>query len=67
MNLNLKKSLIDRGIPAYRTAMEAGINPNRVSKFICGLAKPTQSEMEVLAKLLNKPIDDLFPSEPVEA
>lgn len=61
MNLSLKKALIDRRVPAYRTAQECGINPVQVSKFISGLAHPTETEKSKLAEILEKPIDEIFP------
>ena len=62
MNIQLKVALIERGTPAYKTAMAVDIHPNKLSKFISGLQDPTQKEKENLAKILNRPITDLFPS-----
>jgi len=70
MNIKLKFALIERGIPAYKTSIEAGIHPNRVSKFIAGLATPNDQEKEKLSQILGKPIHELFPVDepsPVEA
>ena len=61
MNIRLKVALVERGIPAYKTAIEANIHPNKVSKFISGLQDPTKSEKERLASVLNRSIADLFP------
>jgi len=66
MNLSLKHALIDRKTPAYKTALEAGIYPNRLSRFITGLSEPREDEKEKLSKLLNKPISELFPTCSVE-
>ena len=63
MRLQLKISLWERGVPAYKTAFEAGIHPNKVSKIIHGLAEPTPEEKLKLASILNKPVNELFPEE----
>ena len=61
MNLKLKHALINRQIPAYKSAIEAGINPNKVSKFVAELVNPTQQEKEALSRVLGCPAVDLFP------
>jgi hypothetical protein len=60
-NLALKKALIDREIPIYKTALEAGIHPNRLSRFISGLSEARDDEKEKLSELAGKPIIELFP------
>ena len=68
MNMTLKLALVERGLPAYKTAWEAGINPIKVSKIISGLQEPTEAEKEDLARVLKRPVDILFPTiEPIEA
>ena len=62
MNLLLKIALIERRTPQYRTAMEADIRPDKVSKFISGLANPSTEEKQRLSQVLGKPVADLFPS-----
>ena len=61
MNIELKKALIDRRVPAYRSAFDANLNPTKLSKFISGLAIPTKDEKERLAEVLKRPTDELFP------
>jgi len=61
MNLPLKVALVERGTPAYRTAMAIGIHPNKLSKFISGIQDPTKEEKERLANILNRAVDELFP------
>jgi transcriptional regulator with XRE-family HTH domain len=63
MNLRLKHALIDQQVPAYRVAMKANINSNKLSKFIYGLARPSDLEKEQLAEVLGKPVTELFPEE----
>lgn len=67
MNLSLKKALIDKMQPAYKTAIAAGINPNKVSRFISGLSEPNQEERKILSKVLGKPESDLFPKVEISA
>jgi len=67
-NIKLKIALVEAETPAYRIAMKANINPSKVSKFISGLANPTDIEKRQLSKVLGKSILDLFPeSEGVSA
>ncbi len=63
MNLALKHALIDRQVPEYKTAQEAGIHYSRLSKFIYGLVSPSDDEKNRLSQVLGKPIKELFPSE----
>jgi len=62
MNIPLKVALVERGTPAYKTALEVGIHPNKLSKFIAGIQDPTKSEKESLARILNRSVSELFPS-----
>lgn len=61
MNIALKKALIERGQPAYKTGFQTGINPTKISKFIMGLASPTKDERRRLSRALGKPEKHLFP------
>ena len=63
-NLRLKIAFHELGVPIYRTAIEGGFNPNRVSKFISGLAEPSPEEKQKLATILDRPIKELFPEQP---
>jgi len=60
-NIGLKKALIDRGVPDYRSAIDANLNPTKLSKIISGLVIPTQDEKERLSEVLDRPADELFP------
>ena len=60
-NLALKLALVAHQTPAYRVALQIGIAPDRLSKFISGLAHPTESEKQTLAKILNRSEDEIFP------
>jgi hypothetical protein len=66
VNTSLKKAFIDDGRPIYKSAIAAGINPNKVSKFICELSKPTDEEKERLARELKRSADELFPENSME-
>jgi len=61
MNLELKLALVTRGIPAYQTAKDANIPPNRVYRFVAELSQPSQDEKDRLAEVLERPTDELFP------
>jgi len=61
MNLALKFALVERGIPAYKTAIEADLHPNKLSKITTGIQEPTQNEKNRLAEILGRSADELFP------
>jgi hypothetical protein len=62
MNLTLKHALLDRHVPAYVSAIDAGIrNPNKIYKITSGLVKPSEADKEGLARVLNLSVDKLFP------
>jgi len=60
-NIELKKALLEREVPDYRSAIDANLNPTKLSKIIIGLVIPTQDEMERLAAICKRPVDELFP------
>lgn len=62
MNLELKLALVARGVPAYQTAKEAYIAPNKLSRFVMEIAIPSQNEKARLSEVLDRPADELFPS-----
>ena len=61
MNLPLKFALIKRGKPAYKTGLEAGIEPTRLSKIISEVLAPTEMEKGRLADILGQSVEELFP------
>jgi hypothetical protein len=67
MNFPLKRALNERlvsnrPVPAYVSAKEAGIkNPNKIYKIVSGLVKPSDEDKENLARILDCPVDELFP------
>ena len=61
MNIQLKVALVERGQPAYKTAIEADLHPNKLSKFTTGIQEPTQNEKNRLAEILGRSADELFP------
>ena len=60
-NIGLKQALVGRGVPDYRSAYDANLNPTKLSKIIIGLVIPTQDEKKRLAEVLKRPVDELFP------
>ncbi len=65
MLLELKKAFLDLEVPIYKTAIRAGVNPNKASKIIHELAKATPQERASLSRVLNRPAAELFPDEGV--
>lgn len=63
-NIPLKVALMEREKPDYQSAIEADLHPNKLSKIINGLQKPTEEEKQRLADVLNRAVDEIFP-EPV--
>ena len=63
MNLSLKFALVAYPATAYQVAFKIGMNPNRLSRFVTGLSSPSDEEKECLARVLGKPVKDLFPVE----
>ena len=61
-NIELKKALLEREVPDYRSAIDANLHPTKLSKIIIGLVTPTQDEKERLAKICKRHVDELFPS-----
>jgi len=59
-NIAVKKALIDRQVPDYRSAIDANINPTKLSKIISGLAIPTQEEKSGWQKSLSVPSMNCF-------
>ena len=65
MNLPFKFALIAHSEPAYRVAIKADINPNKLSRFVMEISDPSEDEKERLATVLERPESDLFPVEEV--
>jgi len=53
--------MVALGDPLYKSFRAVGIHPNRGSKIISGLVNVTDEEKEKLAKLVDLPVDVLFP------
>ncbi len=60
-NIELKKALLERRVPDYHSAIDANLNPTKLSKIISGYTIPTQDEKERLAEVLQRPANELFP------
>lgn len=61
VNLALKLAIIASGHRQYVIAGKAGIQETLLSKFITGRAEPTDEQKKALARVLRKPIEELFP------
>jgi len=61
MNLLLKIALTAHSEPAYQVAIKADINPNKLSRFVMEISDPSEGERERLAKVLERPVSQLFP------
>ena len=57
----LKLALLNHPEPMYRIALKSGINETRLSRLSTGLFEPTAGEKDILSKVLNVPVIDLFP------
>ena len=66
-NTQLKIKIIQSGRRAYEIERELDLWPSKLSKIIAGIIEPTHEEKVCLAEVLNCPIAEIFPSEPVEA
>ncbi len=66
-NINLKIAVIQSGKRGYEIERQLGLWHSKLSKFVTGIIEPTADEKNHLDEILNRPIEELFPSEPVEA
>jgi transcriptional regulator with XRE-family HTH domain len=62
MNMPLKLAILATGKKQYRIAAESGINEAIISKIVNGSREPTEAQKKALAKVLRRPVDELFPS-----
>lgn len=63
----LKHCLIDHPEPAYRVAQRIGKSDVWLSKVTRGLVEPSDFEKQQLSKILDQPIEKLFPTHPLQA
>lgn len=66
-NLSLRLALAAHPERNYHVAQQAGITPDRLSKFQSGLASPKDTEKKNLADVLKRPVDEIFPREKLGA
>lgn len=57
----LKIAIWDSGKPQIVVAQKAKIHETRLSKIVHGHLEPTADEQKALARVLRRPIDELFP------
>jgi len=57
----LKWAILDYGEPMYKIAMKAGMSESRLSRLSTGLFEPKDGEKQALSRVLNVPVDILFP------
>lgn len=62
-NVALKVAIIQSKFRQIDVAAKAGINNSKFSHIILGRAEPTIDEKKAIAKVLKRPIADLFPDE----
>ena len=63
MSLNLKLAVIKSGKYQFEIALEAGISEVKFSKILKGRIEPNQNEKDKIAKVLGRPINELFPED----
>ncbi len=61
INVALKVAVVQSGRRQLAIARLAKINEVRFSKIICARVEATEDEMQRLAKVLDAPVDQLFP------
>ena len=64
LNLPLKIALVSYPATAWRVAMKVEMSQARLSGIVHGRLQPTEREQRALAKILGKPVQELFPSAP---
>lgn len=64
---NLESELRSRGINPGFVAREVGINIKTLHNYMKGLREPTISRARKIAKILERPLDQIFPEEPDRA
>ena len=66
-NVALKVAIIRSGKRQIDVAHKAKIDNSRFSQIVTGRQLATVDERKTIAKILRKPVDELFPSIPDEA
>lgn len=60
MNRPLKLAIFEKGIPAYKVAIQAGLHPCRLSQIANEIVNPSSKERTILAQVLGKTESELF-------
>jgi len=67
MSTPMKHALVDHPEPAWKVAKLMDKTDAWLSRVVCGIITPKETDKEKLSEILNKPVDELFPPEPIEA
>ena len=59
-NYDLEIAIIRTGRKKKSIAKQAGIHPSRLSQLIQNDPEPREKEKEMLSKVLDKPVEELF-------
>jgi len=57
---NLRKMIVDSGLPSAKVAMGAGIHEATISKYLSGQREPKISVLEKIAEFLKRDFQDYF-------
>jgi transcriptional regulator with XRE-family HTH domain len=61
MNIPLKMALIETGKRQGEVARALGVSESKMSLWVRGYRLPTEAEMRAIAKVLRRPVQQLFP------
>lgn len=61
MNIALKVAFMETGTRQIAAASKLGIDEPRLSKIVNGHVEATEDEKRAIAKLLRRPVQQLFP------
>jgi DNA-binding XRE family transcriptional regulator len=65
MNIALKMAILNAGTTQVVVATKAEIHPSKFSNIIRGHIEPSDDEKRAIARVLRRPIQDLFGEERV--
>jgi len=57
---NLRKMIVDSGLPSAKVALGAGIHEATISKYLSGEREPRISILEKVAEYLKRDFQDFF-------
>lgn len=63
MNFKLNQTILETGIKKRFIAARAGMAQDRLSRIIHRYSEPSDDEKKALARVLNVPISEIFPTE----